>query len=323
MRRLFKLKEWLTLEESAEYLAAELGEPVSVADLLRLSHSNHLRLSVNLINSCYARIGYEVGIREAKKRILPGSLEHFAAPLPEPLPDQEDPVEQLEWVRRNQQLFDDGVLMFHLPGLYLSPESVVQFGKDVVSIQGVWDLVGQGAERIETESRLLAEIGIIGEERIGLDGAFLSNEDATTYAQVMERMENHGKSLEELKKQRHDPNNYFPSQLPADAPLVIRTEEVSRLLASLKEAEEKLESVNLRADARQTYARVIGALWIKAHGDGRPGTISADPHTAAASLANLLATLELEKPSADKIGRILADEVPRAGIRVGTSDKKK
>jgi hypothetical protein len=63
----------------------------------------------------------------------------------------------------------------------------------------------------------------------------------------------------------------------------------------------------LRADARQTYERIIAALWIKAHGDGNAGRLSSDQYTAAKSLSNLLAENGLETPSEDKIGRVLAD----------------
>lgn len=74
---------------------------------------------------------------------------------------------------------------------------------------------------------------------------------------------------------------------------------------------------DLRADARQTYERVIAVLWSKAHGAGGAGRISADPHSAASSIAQLLAENGLETPSADKIGRVLASAKGQ-GIKIGS-----
>jgi len=57
MSKLFKLKEWLTLEEAANYLSACFNEPVTQADTIRLAIDGHLILSVNFLNSVYARCG--------------------------------------------------------------------------------------------------------------------------------------------------------------------------------------------------------------------------------------------------------------------------
>lgn len=57
MSKLFSLKEWLTLEEAANYLTACLNEPVSQADTVRLAIDGHLILSVNFANSVFARCG--------------------------------------------------------------------------------------------------------------------------------------------------------------------------------------------------------------------------------------------------------------------------
>lgn len=76
----------------------------------------------------------------------------------------------------------------------------------------------------------------------------------------------------------------------------------------------------LRSDARETYAKIIGALWMKAHDSGGPGKLSQDPYTAAKSLEQALSAKGVPSPSADTIGRILAKEVPAAGVKIGSSD---
>lgn len=55
--KLFRLKEWLTLAEAANYLSTIFGESVCVADVLRLGLDRHLKLSVNFVNHATARRG--------------------------------------------------------------------------------------------------------------------------------------------------------------------------------------------------------------------------------------------------------------------------
>lgn len=45
MSKLYKLKEWFSLEETAKRLSSSLGEPVSLQDLLQLIVEGHVRLS--------------------------------------------------------------------------------------------------------------------------------------------------------------------------------------------------------------------------------------------------------------------------------------
>lgn len=92
-------------------------------------------------------------------------------------------------------------------------------------------------------------------------------------------------------------------------------EDVVRVRSGAKSA--GTTNKDLRSDARQSYERVIAALWAKAHGDGGPGRLSADPHTAASSIAKALGDCGLETPSADKIGRILASAKGQ-GIKIGS-----
>ena len=44
MSKLFKLSEWLTLDDAAKHLSTALGEPVKVADVYRLALDGHLTL---------------------------------------------------------------------------------------------------------------------------------------------------------------------------------------------------------------------------------------------------------------------------------------
>lgn len=55
--RLFKLKEWLTIPETAKHLSIIFGEEVTAADVLRLGLDKHLKLSVNFVNHAHAKRG--------------------------------------------------------------------------------------------------------------------------------------------------------------------------------------------------------------------------------------------------------------------------
>ncbi len=55
--KLFKLKEWLTIPETAKNLSITFGEEVTEADVLRLGLDKHLKLSVNFPNYAYAKRG--------------------------------------------------------------------------------------------------------------------------------------------------------------------------------------------------------------------------------------------------------------------------
>lgn len=45
---LWKLREWLTISEAAQYLSSAINQEVSEADILRLGLDAQLKLSVNL-----------------------------------------------------------------------------------------------------------------------------------------------------------------------------------------------------------------------------------------------------------------------------------
>ena len=47
MSRLFRLKEWLTLDEAADYISTAIGENVQERDVLRLALDELLILSVD------------------------------------------------------------------------------------------------------------------------------------------------------------------------------------------------------------------------------------------------------------------------------------
>ncbi|MDK2764167.1 MAG: hypothetical protein KYX63_09320 [Alteromonas macleodii] len=55
MNKLLKLKQYLSINDSADYLSATLEETVSVADIYELSLEGHLAISIRLTNQAFAK----------------------------------------------------------------------------------------------------------------------------------------------------------------------------------------------------------------------------------------------------------------------------
>ena len=55
MAKLFNLKKWLSISETAQHLSIVFGEKVSEADVLRLALDKRLQLSVYFVNGVLAR----------------------------------------------------------------------------------------------------------------------------------------------------------------------------------------------------------------------------------------------------------------------------
>jgi hypothetical protein len=141
--KLYKLREWLQLEEAASYLSEALGETVDSASILRLALDGYLRLSVNLVNKATVRFGTIVTLDEANKRDF--SLPPGSAPV--------TVVTALDLGN----------------GRYLNLED------QVTTIEGIWDLPMPmiGSERLDIEHRYQNLTFGPAVTLVGLDGAFL------------------------------------------------------------------------------------------------------------------------------------------------------
>ena len=71
MNKLFKLKQWLNIDETAHHLSSILGETVEKKDIFRLALDGHLSLSVDFVNHTQARLGNIVGIEDVEWYELP------------------------------------------------------------------------------------------------------------------------------------------------------------------------------------------------------------------------------------------------------------
>lgn len=278
MKKLFTLKKWLTLQETARHLAIVFGEDVCEADVLRLALDGHLVLSVNFVNHAKARQG----------NVVPIELADFGE-FPEDLfPDLSIPEEH------------KGKPIKYLKGIDLDGKRVLNLSNEVTSLDGVYDLVMLGNERLDIEHayQMLTDGPSVTLQ--GLDGAFVTN-DASTMYQILENYDENehldgsnarlrkiereiavnGIKPEKAKillakhkkdrqvflakqKVRRDSGrnseNYYPAGgLPNDSIIVVRTDALRDFEQSVNETPETSEKP-LTTTERNTLLTIIAAL---------------------------------------------------------------
>ena len=141
MSRLFKLREWLTPDETARHLTILFGEEVRTSDVLRLGLDGHLTLSVDFVNHAEAMTGRVIPFKDVPMMRMP------------PMSKDGMPAKEEVYFPDGLRLEDDQELNENTP--------FVHFARKVVTIRGLWDLVMDGGERIDIENRFQANILII------------------------------------------------------------------------------------------------------------------------------------------------------------------
>jgi hypothetical protein len=270
--KLFKLKEWLTIEEAANHLTSVLGEKVQEKDVFRLALDRHLLLSVNFVNGADARTGEIVGVEGIEWREISTRLSSL-------------------FLSKSEQT---GEVKKILASQHISDNEFVNFGKKVHSISGVWDLLMFGGERIDIEHYYQALIGGPEVSLINIDGAFVrkgnkvaqlqesfdNNEyqqGSQAYEKWMEQsiIENELSSdqAEELRekfrqerflyiKNRNEnrDEDYYPSgRLPQDSSLVVKTSQIMKFLQTLDSSGTPKDKP-LKAKEKNSLLVVIASL---------------------------------------------------------------
>lgn len=273
MSKLFKLREWLTLDEAARHLSVVVSEQVTPSDILRLCLDGHLVLSVNFVNHSQAKRGKVVGVEDAEWQEFPSGMAEMFPGLPED---------------------HDGKPIQYMRSLNLDDERFLTLESKVEKIVGVWDLPLIGSERLDVEHRFQILTGGPAVTLTGLDGAFVQ-QNASEMWQLMESFDDnefqrgsnaakkklelrialqevseeevqrlmmqHAEDREKFRakqKSSLDPDSYYPAGgLPDDAVLVVRT-------AALREFEQSLHGAprteRLGRREEKTYLNIIGCL---------------------------------------------------------------
>jgi len=225
--KLFKLKEWLTVPETAQHLSNIFGEDVKRSDVLRLALDGHLKLSVNFVNHAKAKSGKVVPYEDVE-------WDEFPPDLVDTMPNIPDEAK--------------GKQVLVMKSLQFNKDRYLNIDEKVITINGVWDLPMIGNEQLDIEHKYQQLTGGPEITLITLNGAFVEGKDGQ-FCQ-----------LQEYLKEGEKEEDYYPAGgLPHDSVLVVRTKALIDLQKRLSSEEsEKEKPLGNRAET--TYLNIIGAL---------------------------------------------------------------
>lgn len=342
MSKLFKLKEWLTVPDAAKHLSIAFGEEVSEADVLRLALDGHLKLSVNFVNHAQARCGRVVNWMETKWSVLP-SLFPTDKISRKPQPDGDPklvlscPPNLLKAIEETPDYHPDKFTAFPVGIRIDEAGRTLELEKNVISIDGIWDLPMIGAEQLDVEHAFQMMTGGPEITLTALDGAFVERASGEV-CQLQESFDDNqyspgsNASLEEIKtkiaienldkidaekllnqhkedrkkylarRQENRNNDYYPAGgLPSDAVYVVRTEELRNFEQRISENDEAGKP--LKTTERNTLLTIIAALCDYS-------AIVPAERGAASQIAKL--TDEIGAPVTDDTIRKLLSKIPDA-----------
>ncbi len=227
MRKLLKLKEWLTVPDAARHLSILFGEEVGEADVLRLALDGHLTLSVDFVNHASARCGPIVPIEDAKSFMI---------------------------------RISETELMQRIKGLSLGDGRVLELGESVEFLDGVWDLTMLGSERLDVEHNYQMLTDGPAVDLVFLDGPIVRREEGVACRLESHFGDNEFFDKKKLKKPLNHPSNYYPAGgLPPDSVLVVRIAALKELEARVSELDKPAEKPIGRRE-RTTLLVMIAAL---------------------------------------------------------------
>lgn len=305
MSKLFKLKEWLTIEETAKYLSTSFGEEVPVHDIYRMALDGHLVLSMNFPNKAHGNLGAIVGI-ENVKRFKP-------------------PVELLELSQnRNLEHLSNGIIISD----HIGDGQFINWDEKVDTVEGIWDLPLLAGERLDVEHiyqfltggpeitltvlagtfirqgdvfcRLVESL----DENEFMSGSLAERREIEVFIQennippekvkeIWERYEQDRKEFSEKKGSSSYESNFYPAgRLPKDGVYVVRTAAIVNFLNRINETPKQEKPLSTKE--RNSMLTLIAALCQEAKVDYRQRGI-----------ANALAA------STEKMGKPLSDDTIR------------
>lgn len=254
MSKLFKLKQWLTIDETVQHLSAVLGEPVQEKDIFRLVLDGRLRLSIDFVNKATVNPGKDINEGEVEFHKLPN-------------------IFGLKIGGRDKRT--DSILV--PSALIFEGGRFVKLEEEVVSIDGIWDLPMIGGERLDVEHYYQRLTGGPDVTLCNIEGPFV--ERSGVVCRVVERYEDYDfdksmaakkkgieariereklskKDAEQLRQsfdewfeeerfKGYRSEAYYPADtLPKDSVFVVRTSAILALLSSLDDGSKSIEKVD-------------------------------------------------------------------------------
>jgi len=263
MNKLFKLKDWLTLDEVVIHISNLLGEPITLADIYRFALDGHLTISANFVN-----------YTQAKKVML--------------LKDEDMKFEDtsnstIRSVNSHKQTKNCTSKNYWV-------KTVVD---ELFRIDGLWDLTMLGNERTDIEHLYQQETSCISVEGVPFRGVYIQQGEVLCqlytgqFRKPSTKVKSGSKEREikrglltychpyvnhrpeswqsyrdnncEREKSVHDKINYFAVSLDEEeSVLVIRTSEVTRFIQSLENTPQ--EAKPLTSKERNSLLVLLGAV---------------------------------------------------------------
>lgn len=261
-----KLREWLTINETAEHLTLVLGETVLEKDIYRFVLDGHLRLSVDFINHAYVKKGKIVGL------------------------DDEEWFEAISNMFPTKSVEEDTHKIMKSDSI--EGESFITFEDEVQVVDGIWDLMMIGSEELDIEHAYQSLTGGPEVTLVCMEGPFVERNG--TVCQVQQSndenpyqlgslakkkeieiflannsigVEEEKKIWEEFEKDRKNylatrdlnprESDYYPADtLPDDGVLVVKMTAIMNFLSSLGESNER----PIKTKERHTLLIIIAAL---------------------------------------------------------------
>lgn len=195
LRKLLKLKDWVTVPDAARHLSIFFDVTVSEPDVLRLALDGRLTLSVYFVNKTWARCA-DIGLRANNSN------------------------EQIPPKTRNT------VVGTTIHGFRLCGGEVAKHDEGIKFIEGVWDLAMIEGGKIAVEAKYQRLTGGPAVDDPIFEFLLLNRPDGT-WAQLFQPLP--------YQEQDHQlpsghPKNYFPvAALPSDSIFVIRTQALQEL----------------------------------------------------------------------------------------------
>ena len=261
--KLFKLKEWVSVESAAEILSNTFEETVTRADIFQLAYEGQLVLSVNY---------------PAYINAYSGEVKDFDPSLLKDLPN-----------------IDGGTPKKWLDGIYLdeAENKVVVWDRSRVRrLTGLWDLSMRGAESLDVQHEMLTALREPSPTLINLDGTILKNQDGSQWAYLLDEFDK--------ENQPRDPvNKYFPAGgLIGDYVYAIRATELSRMLDAATRPQQPPEpDKELSTRERNSLLRAIAGLVSLMLGKTNTGK----KHSVFESQAAIITALEAHFPNKEGI----------------------
>jgi hypothetical protein len=297
LKKLFNLKEWLTVPDTAKHLSIVFGENVTESDVLRLALDGRLTLSVNFVNYARARKGKiaKYTRTDIKAAVASGNF-------PKDLKWHAWPSGAMAALHPNFPPEETKKPEFMLMSLQIGEDRFLTLSDEVSILTGIWDLPMIGADKLDIEHAYQYLTDGPPITLTNLDGTFVEALDGQLICQLQESFDdnefqdgstaqleaikrkiqedNIDGSLAEkllnthkemrkryLEKRKANPraNDYYPAGgLPKDSVLVVRTDALREFEQSINNESAKIEKP-LTTRERDTLLKLLIGMAIKGY----------------------------------------------------------